>query len=79
VSLTQRFRWIEGGENYHFEYDEKTVRVTEMEKLTFSVRLSREELDVLMHRFLKNRERFVDGSGDIFLEYLTKRGIDLPR
>lgn len=79
MSLTQRFRWIEGGENYHFEFDEKTVLVTEVEQLAFSVRLSREELDNLMQRYLKNREHFVDGSDKIFLEYLTKRGIDLPR
>lgn len=79
MPLKQRFRWIEGGENYHFEFDEKTVRLTEVEQLTFSVRLSREELDELMRRYLQNPEHFEGKSGEIFLGYLTKRGIDLPR
>ena len=79
MSLTQRFRWIEGGANYHFIYDEKQVRVLEVETITFSTRLSRDELDILMHRYLEKREHFVGGSDDVFLEYLTKRGIDLPR
>lgn len=76
---TERFRWIEGGENYHFIFDEKTVRIFEVAQITFSTRLSREELDELMRRYLKKREHFVDNSADIFLRYLTKRGIDLPR
>lgn len=75
----QRFRWIAGGENYHFEYDKESVRVSEVKQITFTSRLSREELDGLMQRYLENREHFVDNSAEIFLEYLTKRGIDLPR
>ena len=79
MAKKERFRWIEGGANYHFIYDEKTVRVTEVDRITFATRLSREELDELMQRYLENREHFVDRSAEIFLEYLTKRGIDLPR
>ena len=79
MAMHERFRWIEGGANYHFIYDEKTVRVTEVAQVTYATRLSREELDVLMERYLENREHFVDNSAEIFLEYLTKRGIDLPR
>lgn len=75
----ERFRWIEGGKNYHFIYDESSVRVMEVERITFTQRLSREELDRLMHRYLENRQDFVDKSAEIFLEYLTKRGIDMPR
>jgi len=75
----ERFRWIEGGENYHFLYDENSVAVSVVETITFSTRLSREELDILMRRYLDNREHFVGISAEIFLDYLTKRGIDLPR
>ena len=79
MAKKERFRWIEGGANYQFVYDDTSILVMEVDTITFPTRLSREELDGLMHRYLENCEHFVDNSAEIFLEYLTKRGIELPR
>lgn len=77
--MIRRFRWIEGGENYHFTYDADSVTVEVVPHITYATRLSREELDLLMHRYLENRNHFQGESAVIFRTYLQKRGIGLPQ